>query len=302
MAVTPEQLAAALRVGDSVEETAEVERLLSYATEAVTRYAPNAPEASSNEAVIRLASYLFDQPTSTRGDHYAAAGRNSGAWAILMPYRIRRAGSIGEAVQAARASGAPGNPVTDVQVSGTTLTVSYADGTTRTATLPSGGGDGTDQTARDSAAQALAAAQAAQSAADGKITGADTSRLIAAHTTDANAHHVPATGGGGAVLSGGHTFSAGITADTWTATTIAPSATATLVAVQWQNLATASADDWAVNIFDGARLRAGKVGRCNVRVGNSTRVYLIRLTGGSLKVSGPAAQASEGLILKAWSL
>ena len=90
MAVTPEQLAAALRVGDSVEETAEVERLLSYATEAVTRYAPNAPEASSNEAVIRLASYLFDQPTSTRGDHYAAAGRNSGAWAILINSKFVR--------------------------------------------------------------------------------------------------------------------------------------------------------------------------------------------------------------------
>ena len=93
--LTIEALSNALRVGDSPEERQEVERLLAYATEAVTKYAPSSPEATANEAVVRLTSYLFDQPTSSRGDAYAAAGRNSGAWSILMPYRIRRAGVIG---------------------------------------------------------------------------------------------------------------------------------------------------------------------------------------------------------------
>ena len=43
-----------------------------------------------------------------------------------------------------------GNPVTDATVAGTTLTLTFADGTTATRTLPSGGGGGTDdQTAAE---------------------------------------------------------------------------------------------------------------------------------------------------------
>ena len=95
--LTAAELAAALRLGDSTEETAEARRLLAYATEAVTKHAPTAPEATANEAVIRLAAYLYDQPNAGRGMGYANAGRNSGAWAILLPYRVHRAGSTAEA-------------------------------------------------------------------------------------------------------------------------------------------------------------------------------------------------------------
>ena len=91
--LTADQLAAALRLGDSSEETAEVTRLLAYATEAVTKHAPDAPTAIANEAVIRLTSYLFDQPNAGRGVMYANAMRNSGAAAILLPYREHRAGA-----------------------------------------------------------------------------------------------------------------------------------------------------------------------------------------------------------------
>lgn len=94
--LTVDALAAALRVGDSAEETAEVTRLLAYATEAVTRHAPDAPDVVLNEAAIRLAAHLFDQPNSTRGG-YANALRNSGAGAILLPYRVHRAGTTAEA-------------------------------------------------------------------------------------------------------------------------------------------------------------------------------------------------------------
>ena len=51
--ITIEELQAALRLGDTAEETAEVTRLLAYATEAVTQHAPSATDTSMNEAVRR---------------------------------------------------------------------------------------------------------------------------------------------------------------------------------------------------------------------------------------------------------
>ena len=90
--LTVAELQAALRLGDSAEETAEVTRLLEYSTEAVTKHAPNASDTSMNEAVRRLAGYLFDQPEAARGDGYANALRYSGAARILLPYRVHRAG------------------------------------------------------------------------------------------------------------------------------------------------------------------------------------------------------------------
>ena len=98
MAVTVEALVAALRLGSSAEETAEATRLLAYATTALEAYAPGAPANVQNEAVIRLAGYLFDQPTTSRGDAYANAPRNSGALRMLLPYRVHRAGSTAGAV------------------------------------------------------------------------------------------------------------------------------------------------------------------------------------------------------------
>ena len=91
--ITAAELAAALRLGDSTEELAEVTRLLAYGTEAVIKYTPGAPEATANEGVVRLAAYLFDQPNAGRGVMYANAMRNSGAAAILLPYREHRAGA-----------------------------------------------------------------------------------------------------------------------------------------------------------------------------------------------------------------
>lgn len=91
--LTIAQLSASLRLGDTAEETAESTRLLSYATEAVSKHAPGAPAVVLNEAVVRLASYLFDMPNAGRGDGYANAMRNSGAGRILLPYVVHRAGT-----------------------------------------------------------------------------------------------------------------------------------------------------------------------------------------------------------------
>ena len=81
-------------------------RLLAVATALVERYADGAPDAIANEAVIRCAGWLAEQPAAaitseTEGDirtSYAptamGALRHSGAMALLSPWKIRRAGAI----------------------------------------------------------------------------------------------------------------------------------------------------------------------------------------------------------------
>ncbi len=87
-------------------DSATATRLLVVATELVNRYAPDAPAAISNEAVIRTAGWLAEQPAAsitgeTEGDvrtFYAptmqSALRHSGAMALLTYWRVRRAGAI----------------------------------------------------------------------------------------------------------------------------------------------------------------------------------------------------------------
>lgn len=90
--LTAAQLATAIRLGSDPDETAQAERLLALASEAVTRHAPDAPDVVQDEAVIRLAGYYFDQPQAASGSGWADALRNSGARALLLPYRTHRAG------------------------------------------------------------------------------------------------------------------------------------------------------------------------------------------------------------------
>lgn len=101
--LTVDALKTALRLEDTTEETAEATRLLAYCTEAVTRYLgaafADAPDVAVNEAVRRLAGYLFDMPNAGRGAAFADALRNSGTLQVLAPYRTHRAGvvsSVGE--------------------------------------------------------------------------------------------------------------------------------------------------------------------------------------------------------------
>ena len=155
--MTAVELAAALRLGDSAEELAEVTRMLGYATEAVVQYAPLASDVAHTEAARRLCGYLYDQPEAGRGDAYSNALRNSGAGRMLLPFRVHRAGaaSDGDLAAAQTAVGSVGNPVIGLDIQAGQLVVTFADGTTDTLDLPAGMGvDGLDQTARDSAAQA----------------------------------------------------------------------------------------------------------------------------------------------------
>lgn len=95
--ITVAELGEAIRLGDTAAETAEATRLLAYATEAASRFLGDAydaaPEAVLNEAVVRLAGYLYDSPTSSSGRGFANALRNSGAGQVLLPYRVHRAGA-----------------------------------------------------------------------------------------------------------------------------------------------------------------------------------------------------------------
>ena len=97
MAVTVRQLAAALRLitdltADPPEpQLAILTRLLGVGDAFVSREAPDAPEAVQDEAVIRFASYLYDQPSAGRGDSYGNAWRNSGAASLVTRWIERRA-------------------------------------------------------------------------------------------------------------------------------------------------------------------------------------------------------------------
>ena len=101
MALTDATLAGALRIGDGVNDPEEpvlsvVRRLREVGEALVDKHATkDLPDAVRDESVVRFCGYSYDMPESPRGDGYAAAFRNSGALALLGPWRIRRAGSIG---------------------------------------------------------------------------------------------------------------------------------------------------------------------------------------------------------------
>ncbi|MDE2843943.1 MAG: hypothetical protein OXN21_11240 [Chloroflexota bacterium] len=68
-------------------------RTLAAATALVTAYAADAPDAIANSAALRVGTYLYDTPAgfSNRSQHPL---RDSGAMALLAPYRSRRAVAI----------------------------------------------------------------------------------------------------------------------------------------------------------------------------------------------------------------
>jgi len=173
--LTVDRLKAAMRLGPTAEETTRATELLEVATQLIRDHLrdayDDAPASLCSEAAIRIASYLYDQPHVARGPGLANAGRNSGAWRLLLRYRLIGAGSTKEAAEAATEAGMGSveNPVVNVSVSGSTLTVEFADGSTRDETLPAGGTGGTDQTARAAAAAAQATANTALSTANANV-------------------------------------------------------------------------------------------------------------------------------------
>ena len=147
--ITIAEIAAAIRVDDSAEETAEVSRIRDYSVVAISQHLgdayDDAPEVVVNMAATLLCGWLYDKPTTTGGFSFANAIKFSGAIRVLFPYKAHSVGLVGgRGVAAATAAGigTVGNPVTDVDIIGDELVITFADGSTESHTLPAGGGGG----------------------------------------------------------------------------------------------------------------------------------------------------------------
>ena len=100
MAVDVTQLAASLRLTDGTAEPTEpilsiLTRLLGVSEAFVEIRAEGAPQAVKDEAVISMASYLFDRPKAGRETRYANAWVNSGAASGVAPWVVQRLGDAG---------------------------------------------------------------------------------------------------------------------------------------------------------------------------------------------------------------
>ena len=99
--ITPAALALELGIPDD-----RASRLLNVATALVIEYAPDAPGVLQDEAAIRCAGWLAEQPgASIRSESVGdirtsyntsnlSALRHSGGMALLTRYKVRRAGAI----------------------------------------------------------------------------------------------------------------------------------------------------------------------------------------------------------------
>ena len=168
--LTVAELRNAVRTEESTEEDQILTRLLAVGTALVDRAAPAAPDAIANEATVRVAAYLFDQPPSARGNGTANALRNSGAAGLLLPFRVHRAGSTGPSSGVATSTTTPSTPGAGVDTAAVNQLI--ADGvedwaeTGNTDPIPheklvNAAAAAHDQTARDAAAAAAAAAEQA---------------------------------------------------------------------------------------------------------------------------------------------
>ena len=108
---TVSDVARAIRAVDSPDVTAELADLLEYASAEVKRIAPSAGYKVHDRAAIAIVGYLYDRPTAGREMAYANVIRNSGAGAMLLPYRIHRGGSTTPAEEPAEEPPDTGLPV-----------------------------------------------------------------------------------------------------------------------------------------------------------------------------------------------
>ena len=186
--LTVAQLASAMRVGTTSTEVEQVTRLLVYAEVAISQHLGSTyattPDAAVNEAAIRIASYLYDQPTASSGLAFGNALRFSGAARMLLPYRLHKAGSTAEAVAAVNdAVGSAGG----LRLIGSeTLTVATPYEWIATA-LPApqtdtAGVSVVDPHGRETGIQLFRAAQLTGSAVAGSDATADLDRMVALET------------------------------------------------------------------------------------------------------------------------
>ena len=106
VAITPADLGAALRIDLPADSDLSglIDRLIGASVQVCARFVgSNAPNEVADESVVRLAGYIFDSPEAPMGTGFAGAFRNSGAMALLSPWKKRRAGALAS----------PSNPTID---------------------------------------------------------------------------------------------------------------------------------------------------------------------------------------------
>lgn len=153
MAVTLDEIIVSLRLNPPVDEglLTELQRRLGVAVSLVNRYAPDAPSAIRDEAVILIVGYLHDRPSAPQHG-FAYVFRSSGAEPLLAPWRAPNLGGanvvVGPTGQA--------SPFVAARVDGHEIVLVAADGTAVHLDLPvttTGALPPADRTALDGAVQ-----------------------------------------------------------------------------------------------------------------------------------------------------
>ena len=93
MAVTVADLLEAIRVEQNAPNEKAVTRTQGAVTALVEKYAPDAPDAVKDQAVVQCVGYIWDSPASAPARmNFSNALHNSGAASLLAPWREHQAG------------------------------------------------------------------------------------------------------------------------------------------------------------------------------------------------------------------
>ena len=93
MAVTLDDLRAGIRVEQNAENDTALTRIQGAVTALVEKYAPDAPDAVKDQAIVQACGYIWDSPAASPARmNFANAMMNSGAYAQLSPWREHQAG------------------------------------------------------------------------------------------------------------------------------------------------------------------------------------------------------------------
>lgn len=98
MAVSIADLLEAIHVEQNDANQKAVVRIRDAVNAVIATYAPDAPDAVKFQACVQCVGYVWESPASAPARmNFANALQNSGAAALLAPWRVHRAGVIGGA-------------------------------------------------------------------------------------------------------------------------------------------------------------------------------------------------------------
>ena len=95
MAISIFNLLAAIRAADNYENATSARRIYDAVTALIEAAAPEAPDAIKDQAAVQAVGYIWEAPASAPArQNFANAMQNSGANALLAPWREHGAGVI----------------------------------------------------------------------------------------------------------------------------------------------------------------------------------------------------------------